>query len=273
MDALPSVSILVPTFGRLAMLAESVECFRRQDYAGHLQLIVCNDCPVHTLTIHKDATERGNRTAQVINLAEALPNLATKRNLLLENASGDLMCAWDDDDIYLPGMISALVAKYHASEPAARTTRIMHWDGRIAKVLPGVLNHNAIFLTEWVRNLGGWRTDVVTTDHDFTMRAVRKGAWRGRHHHVDDGKAPLFVYRGDPGRTHMEGGTPERHRLTVAEFQRRQIALVSKDRKQRGDVVVVPKWSQDWEAFVVEHLPKSPAVAKVKAKPKAKGKK
>lgn len=253
MDALPSVSILVPTFGRVALLAEVLESVRLQDYTGPLQLIICNDCPAHQLTVAEGAFT-GDKSVQVMNLPDPLPTIAHKRNKLLEAATGDLMCVWDDDDIYLPGLVSALVASLKDAEPAARTTRIMMWDGRLATVRRGVLHHNAIFRTDWVRSIGGWREDVETSDADFVNRCVKRGAWRGTHHHVDDGRAPLFLYRGEPGRVHMEGGSPERNRLTVAEFQRKQTAAVSRDRKQRGPVVVVPKWSQDWVAFVADHL-------------------
>src|SRR5690606_1075446 len=96
-----NVSCLCPTFGRTALLEESIASFLRQDYTdGKIELIICNDLPAQSLICRNDRIK-------IINLDKRCDNLGEKRNLTAAYASYEYILTWGDDDIHLPWRISA----------------------------------------------------------------------------------------------------------------------------------------------------------------------
>ncbi len=241
----PSVSILVCTYGRTSLLAECIESFRRQDYAGQLELIVINDCPHQTLTCD-DARVR------IVNAEKPYDSYANKRNVALAVASNDMICLWDDDDIYLPSFVSKLAAKLEDGDIGARLSRLMKWDGRIASVISGAQYHTAMLSTADVRRIGGWRNEPIT-DADFARRLVQYRFFHGARQNTDDGLAPLMVYRNDPERVHMEGGSNTR--ITREQFMDAMNRRIYTAKEPGGAIDIAPTWTQDWVAFVSSHLP------------------
>ncbi len=99
------VSCLCPTFARVHLLEEAVQCFLDQDYPDR-ELIILND--FHAQTIVFD-----HPLVKVINTKERYPTLGDKRNATAELASGDALVTWDDDDIFLPNRLTRLTAAIH----------------------------------------------------------------------------------------------------------------------------------------------------------------
>jgi len=100
-----AVTCLCPTYGRFQRLRDAVACFLRQDYPSK-RLLVLNDAPA--------PIEAGADGVQVVNARGRLESLGAKRQRLLELAETPLVAHWDDDDIYLPWHLSALVEAYRA---------------------------------------------------------------------------------------------------------------------------------------------------------------
>ena len=103
MDAQPLVSCIMPTANRRAFVPRAVACFLRQDYPAR-ELVVVDDGsdPVADL-LPDDLRVRYVR----------LPRRATigaKRNLAIEQASGDLIAHWDDDDWHAPHRLTVQIA-------------------------------------------------------------------------------------------------------------------------------------------------------------------
>src|SRR4051812_11161203 len=92
------VSCLCLTYGRVPLLEEAVECFRRQSWDGPKELIVVNDCPQQTLLID-------DPYVHVFNLSRRLRTIGEKRNLSVALSAYDFLLNWDDDDLYLPWRI------------------------------------------------------------------------------------------------------------------------------------------------------------------------
>jgi glycosyltransferase involved in cell wall biosynthesis len=99
------VSCLCPTYNRapnnLRLVEEAVEGFLRQDYPNK-ELLVLNDTPGQTLRFD-------HPQVRILNTAARCSSLGAKRNVLAEEASGELLCVWDDDDISLPWRLSQSV--------------------------------------------------------------------------------------------------------------------------------------------------------------------
>ena len=91
----PLVSCIMPTFNRRTWVEQAVTYFLRQDY-GARELIVVDDGsdPVGDL-LPKDCEIRYVRL-------ERRESIGTKRNLGCEQARGEIIAHWDDDDWFAP---------------------------------------------------------------------------------------------------------------------------------------------------------------------------
>ena len=106
-DQLPLVSCIMPTYGRPKLVHESVAMFLAQDYCNK-ELILLNDCPGQEYTSQHPGV-------RVINHPVRFASLGEKRNAAIEQAQGDLIAIWDDDDIYLPWRLSYCVERMRQS--------------------------------------------------------------------------------------------------------------------------------------------------------------
>ncbi len=104
----PLVSCLMVTQpGREALLADSLACLGRQSYPD-IELVVVHDGGD---AFHATVGElAGNAPVQGLRLvrADAGLTLGALRNIAIDNARGDLLCQWDDDDLYHPRYIERM---------------------------------------------------------------------------------------------------------------------------------------------------------------------
>lgn len=94
-ESLPKVSCLMATKGRVDRVASSVQCYVRQRYPNRELIILSQGTPEQNSEIKQILDES-------ITLVEAPATLSlgAMRNALLELSTGQLMCQWDDDDLY-----------------------------------------------------------------------------------------------------------------------------------------------------------------------------
>lgn len=97
----PMVSCLMVTHGELARVQLSIEQFKRQTYAPRELVIVCDQV---TEALEALVAKAGDG----VRLVSAVPDvtLGELRNLSVAAAHGDLVCQWDDDDLYGPDRIA-----------------------------------------------------------------------------------------------------------------------------------------------------------------------
>src|SRR5678816_3153619 len=94
-DLLPLVSSIMPTYNRRAFVPQAIGYFLRQDYARKELIIVDDGSDEISDLIPRDERLRYTR------LDHKLP-LGAKLNLACEQASGEIIINWDDDDWYAP---------------------------------------------------------------------------------------------------------------------------------------------------------------------------
>ncbi len=97
--SLPKVSCLCPTYGRPECLEEAIHSFLIQDYLGEKELVIVNDLPSQKLIFD-------HPQVRIVNLPEEVGCLGRKFNLTAKAATGEVLCVWDDDDIFLPHRLS-----------------------------------------------------------------------------------------------------------------------------------------------------------------------
>jgi hypothetical protein len=98
----PKVTCVMPTYNRRGFVERSIRLFLAQDYP-HKELVIVDDgedevsdlvppgAPVHHLRLPRRTT------------------IGEKRNLVAQDAAGDLLVQWDDDDWYGPSRLSRQV--------------------------------------------------------------------------------------------------------------------------------------------------------------------
>lgn len=100
------VSCLLPTYNRFPSIGyiveEALQSFLQQTHDDK-ELIILNDTPGQSLSFN-------HPQVRVINASYRFPTLGEKLHWMLEQAQGEYICRWDDDDISLPWRLSKSVA-------------------------------------------------------------------------------------------------------------------------------------------------------------------
>ncbi len=119
MLTLPLVSCLTVTADRLVLLKEAIACYCRQSYPRRELVIVTAAGERYRQAIrdHLDALGRDDIRLATVDAPDA--PLGVLRNVSLDAAHGDLICQWDDDDLYHPERIARQVAAMTADGAGA----------------------------------------------------------------------------------------------------------------------------------------------------------
>jgi glycosyltransferase involved in cell wall biosynthesis len=158
----PLITCVMPTYGRPDYVCESLAMFLDQDY-GNKDLLILNDCPEQTLIC-----EYSN--VHVINAPFHYSNLGDKRNSAIEQARGEFIAVWDDDDVYLPWRLS-----YSVTQLYEKATRFYfpaefwaYWGDEPLhdnQAIPGWISHPMhIFEKSLWREAGGYPAQTVGED-------------------------------------------------------------------------------------------------------------
>ena len=168
MQALPTISCIMPTYGRPAYVNEAVAMFIAQEYP-HKELIVLNDCVGQQFV--------GNpRNVRLINQDFRFASLGEKRNMCIQEACGSVIAVWDDDDIYFPWRLSFSWSEMSRfGTPFYRPAEFWaYWgdeDLHDNQAVPGWISHPWIMFTKdlWQR-VGGYPHIDVGEDAGFFDR-------------------------------------------------------------------------------------------------------
>ena len=105
-DSQPLVSVIIPTYNRPKMLAESVRSVLHQTYQN-IEIIVINDSGVNV----ENTLIPLNRNGNIIYVKHSKNRgLAAARNTGITLSKGNYIAYLDDDDIFLPHHVEALVS-------------------------------------------------------------------------------------------------------------------------------------------------------------------
>lgn len=118
----PLVTCIMPTYNRRSFVPQAIRCFLRQDYP-QLELLVLDDGsePVSDLVPNNDRI-------RYIRLNQKL-TIGAKRNLACEQARGEFIVHWDDDDWYPHWRVRAQVnALLDHGHDLCGSSRITYFD-------------------------------------------------------------------------------------------------------------------------------------------------
>ena len=176
------VSCLCPTYGRFEKLQEAVSCFVAQDYANK-EMIILNSHPV---PIHTDLPQ-----VRVIN-DPSLFFLGDIHNRLLDEAKGELVRTWDDDDLYLPWAVSQGVSMIPANKVAWKPMFSWSWrKGRDPMLWGNYYEASTTWRTEFMRSV---RFEPGTACRNYRRILDKVAEIRGIAK-TDMGREASYVYR------------------------------------------------------------------------------
>jgi len=102
----PLVSIVTPTFDRRLFIPQLLYMFDYQTYPRNkMELIIADDGSekIHDLIAQKENVKYYQSRERI--------SLGKKRNFLNDQAKGDIIICWDDDDYYAPEYVETIVTK------------------------------------------------------------------------------------------------------------------------------------------------------------------
>jgi glycosyltransferase involved in cell wall biosynthesis len=128
----PLVSCLMvtrPSAHRLPLVARSIECYLRQSYPRRELVIALDAAPEQDRRLlEAHVAGLGRSDIRVVQAAgQPAPTLGQLRNFGIDQAHGDLVSVWDDDDIHHPRRLELQVQALLASGAIATfLTEVLH---------------------------------------------------------------------------------------------------------------------------------------------------
>jgi len=104
LNKLPLVSCIMPTANRRAFITHAINCFLRQDYSSK-ELIVVDDGTDPVADLIPD-----DKRIRYLRL-EKRESIGAKRNFACQQARGDIIGHWDDDDWAAPWRLNYQIAE------------------------------------------------------------------------------------------------------------------------------------------------------------------
>jgi glycosyltransferase involved in cell wall biosynthesis len=129
----PSVSVVVATRDRPALLRHALDTILGQDYDGSIEVVVVYDQADPDESI---ATDQGTRSVRVLR-NERTPGLAGARNTGAMAATGDLLAFCDDDDTWVPEKMKLQAAALQRDNADVCLAGIyVHYGARVTMRVP-----------------------------------------------------------------------------------------------------------------------------------------
>lgn len=244
---LPGISCLCMCYGRVYELEEAILSFLRQDYAGPKELVLLNDLDAQTLIF--DHPE-----VKVINKAERYGTIGEKRQMICEYASYDLLCHWDDDDIYLSHRLD-LSARLLGSEcQFVKPTTAYFWnDGKITSIEENLFHVQACFRRELLETVGGYPFVNAAEDALFEEKIAGRS---GVHFAELRPEQNFYLYRWGGVGHHLSGAEhdPANNNDIYTRFDREIRCKIEAGIVPTGDILLRPYWKYDYEQQACEFV-------------------
>ena len=184
MPQYPKVSCACVTYGRTDLLNESVYSFLIQDYPGEKELTILNDLAELEISgSFKDVV--------IYNEEKRYESLGEKRNACVEKCTGDIICVWDDDDIFLPNRISSS-ALLMRNRPYVLPNKHVYYSDEEMRLVSYGVKAQALFYKSLWKEMGGYPALNRREDSSFenTIRT------NGKFNLIEiDSKDVSYIYR------------------------------------------------------------------------------
>jgi glycosyltransferase involved in cell wall biosynthesis len=193
------ISALCITYGRYFLLEEAIESFLRQDYPNK-ELIIVNDLPEQTLIFN-------HPQVKIFNFKERFPTIGDKRNKSVELSSGEILTSWDDDDVYLPWLLSRLVKEFELNPQLGFVQPDKSWclSGDVLESTKGWCAHVA-FTKKSFEAVNGYASINSGQDMNLVNKLKKYLSPKNRAKIVSFSKEEAcYIFRWNNGAYHLSG--------------------------------------------------------------------
>jgi glycosyltransferase involved in cell wall biosynthesis len=155
------------TFGRPSILEEAVESFLRQDYKGEKELVILNDFSEQQIVFD-------HPQVRILNSNLKFRTIGELKNAIIALCRYDVICPWDDDDVFLPHRISysiQMMGKKTYFKPSKAFTLIP--GPKLAGPNSNLYHTGSIYTREFFNLLHGYSHMAFAEDYDFEVRGEK----------------------------------------------------------------------------------------------------
>jgi hypothetical protein len=243
------ISCECSTYGRVEFLEEQLYSFLNQDYSGEKEMVITNDYPLQKLVFdHPDV--------RIINLDKTFDILGDKKNFAVEQCKGDILVAYDDDDLSLPNHLSN-IEKYFIPG-----SDLLHWERALYMNIPNITaitsvgNSGIVFSRKIWRYLQGYPRQNAGFDMTFVnnIKAHSKNIVYARP--PDEEVSWIYVWGGRgyhcSGQGDDKPNTPniiQRHSSYIEEQRKKGLIPT-------GTIVLQPNWKRDYTQMLKDFINK-----------------
>lgn len=212
----PKVSCLTITKNRLVLLKQAIACYCHQTYPNKELVIVAAGSKRYQAAIGYYISTLNRNDIRLVPLAEHHVPIGKMRNISLDKATGELICCWDDDDLFHPDRILLQYQALQEKNAGAcfltdflqlySQTRRLHWINW--QLIPGIPLHQSMLphsvLMQRSENIRYLEYDFAGEDNMFRQQVIDNMPVT-----TLPGKGYLYVYR-----VHGKNMCPESHHQT-----------------------------------------------------------
>lgn len=164
-NSYPKISCLTITKGNIPLLKRALYCLQQQSYPN-IELVLVTDSNTENIEELKALLKDLTIETKYVHCEDSNIKLGGLRNLAIKNASGTLVCQWDDDDEYHPNrlMIQYQFLKSHNADVCV-----------LGDQLQIIQNKKLIAWSSWSKRLQGHPLDklipgTILMYRDTTLR-------------------------------------------------------------------------------------------------------
>lgn len=225
-QVIPSVSLCIPTYARTKLLeiALAGALDAQRAYAGHVEVLVLNDCPEQHLVCADERIRIVNRTTPYATLGE-------KRNALLDLTSSAVVAWLDDDDCLLTNHLHKALRLAQAPQAIMGSRVTFYFCGDKGEVTSGACA-DTLVKTQQAREVR-YRDMDVGEDWDFIQRMEKHSGiiW-------DETDTPTYIQRWCNGAYHVSGLGAEPN--AIKRFRANAAERFANGQEPQGTVVLRP---------------------------------
>jgi glycosyltransferase involved in cell wall biosynthesis len=180
-----TVSVILPTFNRAAILCQTIEMLRRQTDAPH-EIIVVDQSTVTDAASEATLT-RWNEQGEIVWIRQTEPNASMARNRGALASSGDVLLFLDDDITLAERFIECHARNYQSPEVRAVAGQILDEDSPVTLDLPKLTGDPQVDWIYFPKNYGRrcqtpWMASgnfSVRRDIYFQLGGMDETYWKG----------------------------------------------------------------------------------------------
>jgi glycosyltransferase involved in cell wall biosynthesis len=231
------ISCITVTYGRVSLLERAIDFFLKQDFQEK-ELVVLNTFPSQKLTGEFPGV-------RIINLDERPGSLGEARNIAIEEATGDVMVTFDDDDLYLPHHLSVFAERFEGNDWLWATPQFWVLGQEIQSIVRGACPLFSFRKSAWLA-VGGYPHLTVGEDAALISKITQQ--FKGSKVELEPEQITFGYNWGQSGVHHVSGeGSDVPEKMTA--HDRAALALqdrVRRNQERTGTIVLHPNSTIDW---------------------------